>query len=135
MAVMLAVVILMSAMPLTAQIVNGMTFKTSFPFYAGYAKMPAGSYTITQSDVGTNTLQIQSADGKYSAYFDCNPTQTEQPHAKSDVTFKKYGGTDFLNRVWIQGEQSGFQLQPTKAEEKAAANGAPQEHSVTATKR
>ena len=34
---------LLSVMPLTAQIVNGVDFTTSFPFYAGNAKMPAGS--------------------------------------------------------------------------------------------
>lgn len=134
-AVILAVFTLMSTMALTAQIVGGATFKTSFPFYAGYAKMPAGSYTIAQSDIAPTTLQIQSADGKYSAFVDCDPTQTEQPHAKTEVTFKKYGSADYLNRVWIEGQQSGFQVQPTKAEQKAAASGAPQQHSVPGTKK
>ncbi|MFY9939031.1 MAG: hypothetical protein WAK33_19265 [Silvibacterium sp.] len=132
---MMAVLTLMSAMPLTAQIVNGLTFKTSFPFYVGYAKMPAGSYTITQSIIDPNTLNIESADGKYSTYFDCEATQTEQPHAKTDVTFNRYGSTDYLNRIWIEGQQSGFQVLPTKAEQKAAASGAPQQHSVTGAKR
>ena len=35
-------------MPAVAQIANGVDFTTSFPFYAGNAKMPAGAYTITQ---------------------------------------------------------------------------------------
>ncbi len=35
-------------MPAMAQIANGVDFTTSFPFYAGNAKMPAGAYTITQ---------------------------------------------------------------------------------------
>jgi hypothetical protein len=43
---------LLSVMPLAAQIDNGVDFTTSFPFYAGNAKMPAGSYKITQSDNG-----------------------------------------------------------------------------------
>jgi hypothetical protein len=51
-----------------AQIDNGMDFTTAFSFYAGNAKMPAGSYRITQTDVDTNELSIQSADGKYPAF-------------------------------------------------------------------
>ena len=133
-AVMMAVLTLMSAIPLTAQIVNGVTLKTSFPFYAGYTKMPAGSYSITQSNIDPNTLQIQSADGKYSAYFDAESTQTQQPHAKTEATFNKYGSTEYLNGVWVQGQQSGFRILPTKAEQKAAASGAPQLHSVECTK-
>lgn len=133
--VMMAVLTLMFAMPLTAQIVNGVTLKTSFPFYAGYTRMPAGSYSITQSKIDPNTLLIQSADGKYSAYFDAQPTQTEQPHAKTEATFDKYGSTDYLNGVWVQGQQSGFRIQPTKAEQKDAENGAPQQHSVECAQR
>ena len=134
-AVMLAVFTMMYAMPLTAQVANGVNFKTSFPFYAGYAKMPAGSYSITESAIDPNTLQIQSVDGKYSAYIDTEPTQTEQPYAKTEATFNKYGSTDYLNRVSIEGQQSGFRVLPTKAEQKAVASGAPQQHSVACTKR
>jgi hypothetical protein len=42
---------LLSVLPLAAQIDNGVNFTTSFPFYAGNARMPAGSYKITQSDM------------------------------------------------------------------------------------
>src|ERR1700692_3954627 len=58
---------LLSVMPLTAQIVDGVDFTTSFPFYAGNAKMPAGSYKITQSDMDDSILQIQSKEGVHSA--------------------------------------------------------------------
>jgi hypothetical protein len=134
-AVRTVVLALLSAMPLTAQIMNGMSFKTSFPFYAGNAKLPAGTYTVTQSDIDTNTLLIQSADAKYSAYVDCIPTQSESSHAKTDATFNKYGSTDYLARIWIESQQSGLQVVQTKAEKKAAASGAPQQHSVPGTKR
>jgi hypothetical protein len=46
---------LLSVMPLAAQIDNGVDFTTSFPFYSGNAKMPAGTYKITQSDVDMDT--------------------------------------------------------------------------------
>jgi hypothetical protein len=125
---------LLSVMPLAAQIVNGVDFTTSFPFYAGNAKMPAGSYKITQSEVGESTLQIQSSDGAHTALVDFIPTQSAQPHPHSDVTFHKYGNTEYLNRIWIEGQEYGMKLDPTRAEIKAAANANVVEHSLSASR-
>jgi hypothetical protein len=122
---------LLSVMPLTAQIADGVDFTTSFPFYAGNAKMPAGSYKITQSDMDESILQIQSNDGVHSALVEFIPTQSAQPHPQSDVTFHKYGDTEYLNRIWIQGQEYGMKLDPTKAETKAAENTSVVEHSVS----
>jgi hypothetical protein len=126
---------LLSAMPLDAQIDNGMNFTTSFPFYAGNAKMPAGAYKITQTDIDESELLIESQDGKYSAFLDSMATQSEQPHSQSDVTFHKYGNTEYLNRIWVEGQRSGLKVYPTKAEKKAAASAKVVEHSVAAKKR
>jgi hypothetical protein len=126
---------LLSVMPLTAQIEGGVGFKTTFPFYAGNARMPAGSYKITQSDSNSSVLQIQSNDGTHSAFVDFVPTHAEQPHSQSDVTFHKYGHTDYLNRIWVNGQKYGMKVEPTKAETKAAANTNLVEHSVVASNR
>jgi hypothetical protein len=67
---------LLSVMPLAAQILNGVDFTTSFPFYAGNAKMPAGSYKVTQSDMDADILQIQSNDGVHSALVEFIPTHS-----------------------------------------------------------
>jgi hypothetical protein len=126
---------LLSVMPLAAQIVNGVDFTTSFPFYAGNAKMPAGSYKITQSEVGESTLQIQSSDGAHAGLVDFIPTYSVEPHPHSDVTFDKYGNTEYLNRIWVQGQEYGMKVDPTKAETKAAANANVVEHSLSASLR
>src|ERR1700692_3356168 len=123
---------LLSVMPLAAQIDNGVDFTTSFPFYAGNAKMPAGSYKISQTDIDSSVLQIQSSDGAHSALVEFITTHGEQPHAQSDVTFHKYGDTDYLNRIWVNGQRYGMKVDPTKAETKAAANANVVEHSVVA---
>jgi hypothetical protein len=120
-----------SALPALAQIADGMGFKTSFPFYAGNAKMPAGSYRITPMDMDSSELRIQSADGKYSAFVDFTPMHAEQPHAHSDVTFHKYGDVEYLNRIWVAGQRYGMRVEPTKAEVKAASTTAVAEHTVT----
>jgi hypothetical protein len=122
-------------MPLAAQIVNGVDFTTTFPFYAGNVKMPAGSYKVTHSDVDENILQIQSSDGVHSALLDFVPTQSAQPHAHSDVTFHKYGDTEYINRIWVEGQEYGMKVEPTKAETKAAASAKVEEHSLSASLR
>ena len=126
---------LLSVMPLAAQINNGVNFTTSFPFYAGNAKMPAGSYKITQSDMDESILQIQSNDGVHSALIEFVPTHSAQPHPHSDVTFHKYGDTEYVDRIWVQGQNYGMKVDPTKAETKAAANANVVEHSLSASLR
>ena len=60
------------------------------------------------------------------------PTQSAQPHRQSDVTFQKYGDTDYLNRVWIEGQDYGIKIAPSKVEAEAAADANAVQHSATA---
>jgi hypothetical protein len=129
-----AVLVLGSALPVISQIDNGLEFTTSFPFYAGHAKMPAGSYRITQADVDAYELLVQSVDGKYSAFVEYIATRSAQPHKQSDVTFEKYGSVDYLDRIWVEGQTYGMKVDPTKAEKKAAAIAGPVEHSIVGKK-
>jgi hypothetical protein len=95
--------------------------------------MPAGSYKITQSDTeGANMLLVQSNDGVHSAFLNFIPTHSDQPHTQSDITFHKYGQTEYLNRVWVDGQRYGMKFDPTKDEMKAAASANVVEHSLPA---
>jgi hypothetical protein len=122
---------LLSVMPLAAQIDNSVDFTTSFPFYAGQSKLPAGNYKVFQPDMNAHVLQIQSVDGFHSAFVDFTPTQSLQPHRQSAVTFEKYGDTDYLNRVWIEGQDYGIKADPSKVETEAAADAT--QHSTAAS--
>ena len=130
----MAVTCLVSAIPASAQIINGLDFTTSFPFYVGNAQMPAGSYKVTQSDMDDSILLIQSADGSHAALIEFIPTHSDTYHANSDVTFHKYGNTEYLNRLWVEGQKYGMKVEPTKAEGKLAASTSPVEHSLPANK-
>jgi hypothetical protein len=123
---------LLSVLPLAAQIDNGVDFATSFPFYAGETKLPAGHYRVTQPDQNTDVLLVENVNGAPSAFVNFLPTQSAQPHGQSDVTFQKYGDTDYLNRVWIQGQNYGVKVEPTKVETQAAAEANTVQHSTTA---
>jgi hypothetical protein len=126
-----ALMCLCFAMPAPAQIVNGLSFTTTFAFYAGNTKLPAGSYKVTPVTFSDSMLQIENTAGTHSAFIEIMPTETAS-HPTGDVTFKKYGGVDFLNRIWVGGQKYGMQLEPSKMEKKLAEGGAPQTHSIAA---
>jgi hypothetical protein len=123
---------LLFVMPASAQITTALSFTTTFPFYAGNTKMPAGTYRVSPSNFGSTILEIQSSTGSHSAFIEYVPTQADNSHKASDVAFKKYGTTEFLDRLWVGGQQFGMQIEPTKVEQKLAAGGQPQTHSVPA---
>jgi hypothetical protein len=127
----MGLLLLLPVMPLTAQIDNGVDFTTSFPFFANDTKLPAGSYKIRQFGIDTSTLLIQSKDGAHAAFLDIIPTESAQPHSHSDVTFLKDGDTEVLYRIWVEGQEYGMKVDPTKAEKKAAANTTVVEHPLS----
>ena len=112
---------LLSVMPLAAQIDTAVDFTTSFPFYAGDTKLPAGNYRVSQPDMDVEILRIQNVDKPQSTFVDFIPTQSVQPHRNSAVSFEKYGDADYLDRVWIKGQTYGILTDPTKVEAAAAA--------------
>ena len=123
---------LLSTMPLVAQIENGVDFTTSFPFYAGDTKLPAGHYKVSQPDANADLLLVESINGAHSVFVEFAPTRSAQPHRQSDVTFQKYGDADYLNRVWIEGQNYGIKVAPSKVETEAAADANAVQHSTVA---
>jgi hypothetical protein len=121
---------LLSVMPLAAQIDTGVDFTTSFPFYAGNAKLPAGNYRVSQPDMDVEILRIQNIDEPQSAFVDFTPTQSVEPHRRSAVSFEKYGDTNYLDRVWIAGQTYGIEVDPTKVEAAAATGVNAGEHTA-----
>jgi hypothetical protein len=130
--VILGTAALLSAIPAAAQIDNAVTFDAPFAFYAGNAKMPAGSYRVTQPDITSPLLQVESADGSHSAFVEFLPVVSPSVAPKSEVTFKKYGNADFLSGISLQGQEFGMQIPTSKAEENAAKAAAAVNHTLTA---
>ena len=123
--ILAGVMSLLFAMPTAAQVpANGISFDVSFPFFAGNAKMPAGKYRVTQPNPDDFMLLLESTDGKQSVFLECDPNSGGASHTRPEVTFNRYGTTDFLNLI------SGMQLLPSKAEELAAKNASAARHSV-----
>jgi hypothetical protein len=113
---------LLSVMPLAAQIDNGVDFTASSPFYAGDVKLPAGNYKVVQLDEISDILRVENRDNLHSIFVDFTPTESALPHRDSAVTFEKYGDTNYLDRVWIEGEEYGISVDPGRVETAAEAN-------------
>jgi hypothetical protein len=126
---------LIFAIPIAAQLTNSVIFDTSFAFYAGNAKMPAGTYRISQSDPGTQLLLLENTSGSHSIFLEYTPTSSETPHPQTDVTFNKYGDREFITLIWVGGRSSGMKINESKYEQIAEKNGTATRHSVTAISR
>ena len=106
----------LAAMPLYAQIPNGLTFKTSFPFYVGNQYMPAGSYIVTEPLVNSDELLVRDADYTHPAFIRYIPTETLTPANQGEVSFRKYGDVAFLASLTVTGDTSGMEVLPDKRE-------------------
>ena len=124
--------LVLCAIPSMAQLANSVTFDAPSTFYAGNAKMPAGSYRVTQPNADDSLLLLETADGSHSVFVEYEIVSSETRHAQSDVTFNKYGNVDFLSAIWIEGRKSGMQIPPSKVEQNAAKAAAAEKHSLSA---
>ena len=129
--VLMSMLCLLSAIPVMAQIDNKVTFQAPFTFYAGNAKLPAGSYTVTQPDDNAELLLIESADGSHSVLVEYVPNESDNPPSKTEITFNKYANRDFLSRISVQGQNS-MQILTSNAERNAAKAAATAKHSLSA---
>jgi hypothetical protein len=120
------------AIPSMAQITNTVTFDAPSAFYAGNAKMPAGSYRVTQPNADDNLLLIETADGSHAVFVEYEVASADTRHTQSDVTFNKYGNVDFLSAIWVEGRKSEMQILPSKFERNTAKAATAEKHSLSA---
>jgi len=102
--VLMSMLCLLSAIPAMAQIDNRVTFQAPFVFYAGNAKLPAGSYTVTQPAENVELLLIESADGSHSVFVEYVTDGSDTAPSKTEVTFNKCANADFLSRISVEGQ-------------------------------
>lgn len=111
----------LAAAPLYAQIPNGLTFTTSFPFYVGNQYMAAGSYIVTEPLVNSDCLLVRDADYTHAAFIGYISTETLTPVNQSTVNFREYGDDAFLASLTVTGDTSGMQVLPGKHEKAVLA--------------
>jgi|SRR5277367_2347637 len=128
-AVAVGAIALIGSLPSVAQGSLQASFTTTFSFYAGGAKLPAGAYVIRQFQDEQNVFEIQNKAGTHSAMVEGR--QSTKTSGKSEVLFNRYGTSDYLEGV-ESSTGSSFDLDTGIAEKVAAKKGAPQSHTVPA---
>ncbi|MCU1310468.1 MAG: hypothetical protein JWO20_1593 [Candidatus Angelobacter sp.] len=123
----------LTAIPAVAQIDQMVKFDAPFAFYAGNSKLPAGSYTVTHSPDNFDVLELENADHSQSAFVECMTVDANTaPSSDTEVTFNKYGKTDFLSHISLQGDSAEIEILRSKAEQNAAQAAAAVQHSLSA---
>ncbi|HEX3373352.1 MAG TPA: hypothetical protein VHS13_04035 [Edaphobacter sp.] len=122
------VIALMSCLPAMAQV--KVTFTTSFGFYAGGAKLPAGTYTIRQQQDDPNMFEVQNSAGTHSVLVD-GRASSKSSKGNPEVVFNRYGTTECLEGV-LTSTGNSVDIETGPPEKLAAKKGSPQSHSVPA---
>ena len=120
------VITLMSCLPAMAQV--KVTFTTTFGFYAGGAKLPAGTYTIRQQQDDPNMFEIQNGAGTHSVLLEARAS-SKSSKGNPEVVFNRYGTTEYLESV-LTSTGNSVDIETGPAEKLAAKKGSPQSHSV-----
>ena len=115
---------------LRASAQTAFNFQMSSSFYAGNAKMPAGSYTLRQSDDDANMFTLQNKAGTHTVVLEGRQS-SKASKGKPEILFNRYGTTDYLEAVETSTGNS-IDISGGAAEKLAAKKGAPQPHTVPA---
>ncbi len=123
------VITLMSCLPSMAQGLK-VTFTTTFSFYAGGAKLPAGTYSLRAQQEDPNIFEIQNSAGTHSVMVE-GRLSTKTTTGNPQMVFNKYGTTECLEGVLTSAGNS-VDIETGPAEKLAAKKGSPQSHTVPA---
>jgi hypothetical protein len=117
---------LMGGLPASAQ--TAFNFKMSSPFYAGNAKMPAGTYTLRQTGDDPNAYELQNSAGTHSVLLEARQS-SKKSKGKPEILFNRYGTTEYLEAVETS-DGTSIDIMPGIAEKRAAKTATAQPHTV-----
>lgn len=131
---------LSAVMTTNAQIDSGTTLEVNIPhsFIVRDTTLPAGKYTVRVADDYSelNVLEIRSVDRRAAVLFDTESVQLNGPARNTELVFDKIGDNYFLSQVFLDGDESGNQLQKSRMQKRLEDGGQKaQTHSITATRR
>lgn len=105
----------------SAQITDPVEFTTSFPFTVGFAKVPAGSYTIRPDDDNPAVYELSGAHT--TVLFQMMGTQARETPSKTEVVFKRYGDGYLLKDIWLEGSNTGAEAIAVEGERHMVKHG------------
>jgi hypothetical protein len=109
-----------------------------FNFTVNGTPMPAGTYTVSKTANGINTLLIKSDNGKEVKLVIPHRVESQKTADRTRLVFHCYSGRDhcFLYRIWVEGQNAGQEFPKTSLEKEVeAASLRPQDVPVIASSR
>ncbi len=108
----IALAVLVGSMAMAAQAQsNGRWIAASVPFQfnVGDKTLPAGEYTITQTNPSSDlaVLRIRAKDGSQTVLVQMNSVVGKTADA-STLVFRRYGNRYFFSQIWIDGDSEGL---------------------------
>ena len=94
------------------QITNQIEATISHPFVVGNTTLPPGKYhfdMLSGSDL--TAMTVTSADGKTSTEFLVRASLANHTPAHSELVFVRYGGTEFLHKIYEAGSRRGVSVE------------------------
>jgi hypothetical protein len=90
-----------------------------FPFYAGNAKLPAGTYTLHLLDDSVGKImEISAVDGSASTLFDVENAGADSAPPNSELVFNKDGARYFLARIFVEDNTDGSRVLESEYEKR-----------------
>ncbi|SRR6266436_1237161 len=108
----------------SAQIPSNVSLQANIPytFMVGNTRLAAGKYTVKVADDNDlHLLEIKSADGYTSVFFETVAAVSNEIPGKTELVFDKIGDDYFLSQVWLVGNRSENQLFESKIQQSAKA--------------
>lgn len=115
-----------------AQITQEVRAHLNHSFVIGNTTLPPGDYTFqTEENSELGAMTATSADDKTSVEFVVRQTTADHTPTHSELTFRKYGNVEFLDKIFQSGSKDGAQVTETGRQEMRMAKQ--QQHSMEHT--
>jgi len=101
-----------------AQITDEIQAHLDHSFVVGNTTLPPGDYTFrVEQDSELAVMTVTSTTGKTTVDVLVQQTTANHTPVHSELTFRKYGNTEFLNKVFERGSKDGAQVTETGRQE------------------
>jgi hypothetical protein len=108
----------LNAPGLSAQITNEIRAHIDHSFVIGNTTLPPGEYTFRLMQNSELSLMTASSENdKTNVDFIVRAAIDDHTPAHTELTFRKYGNTEFLSKIFENGSKTGVEVTETSREE------------------
>ena len=106
-----------------------------FNFVVNRATLPAGEYLVQSVDDEGKVLAIRDLDTNTTRLVSFNSCTSPKSASQTKLIFHRYGERYFLNQIWVEGNNSGHELNPSPREKEVAKDFSGREVVLMAARR